>query len=78
MVKMFEQTVENEMEGSLGEYETAAERNSRDRRADADRDVICDVTSLKLRFWGPRMEKKMHSCLELLLGAQAVDTRPYV
>ena len=34
MMKMFEQIVENELEDSLGEYETAAERNSRDRRAD--------------------------------------------
>lgn len=57
-MKMFEQTVESQMEGSLGEYETAAERDSRNRRAAADRDVICDVTSLKFRFLGPRMETK--------------------
>ena len=46
-MKMFEQTVESELEDSSGEYETAAERNSRDRRADAVRDVICDVTHMK-------------------------------
>ena len=38
-IKMFEQTVESELEDSSGEYETAAERNSRDRRAGA----VCDV-----------------------------------
>ena len=47
MMKMFEQTVESELEDSSGEYETAAERNSRDRRADGIRDVICDVIPLK-------------------------------
>ena len=49
-MNMFEQTVESEMEGSLGEYETTAERNSCNRMVDADRDVICDVTSLKFPF----------------------------
>ena len=47
MVKMFEQTVESELEDSLGEYETATERNSRERRTDDVRDVICDVTHMK-------------------------------
>ena len=47
MMKMFEQTVESEVEDSSGEYETASERNSRYRWADAVRDVICDVTHMK-------------------------------
>ena len=64
MMKTFEQTVESELEDSLGEYETAAERNSGDRRADIVRDVICDVTSLKCQFSGPRMETKK----SLILG----------
>ena len=46
-MRMFEQTVESELEDSLGEYETAADRNSRDRRADAVRDVIGDITHMK-------------------------------
>ena len=50
MMKMFEQTVESEMKDSSGEYETAAERNIRNRRADAVRDAICDVTPLKFQF----------------------------
>ena len=58
MVKMFEQTVESELEDSLGEYETAAERNSRDRRADVVRDVICDSTPLKCQFLGPKLQTK--------------------
>ena len=36
---MYEQTVESELEHSSGEYDPAAESNSRDRRADAVRDV---------------------------------------
>ena len=55
---MFEQIVECEMEDSSGEYEAAAERNSRNRRADDDCDVICDVTPLNFPFLGPRMEIK--------------------
>ena len=47
IMKMFEQTNESELEDSLGEYETAAERYSRDRPADAVRDVICDITQMK-------------------------------
>ena len=47
MKEMFVQTVENELEDSSGEYETAAETNSRDRRAGAVRDVISDVTHMK-------------------------------
>ena len=47
MMKMLEQTVESELEDSSGEYETAPERNSRDRRGDAVRDVGCDVTPPK-------------------------------
>ena len=47
MMKMFEQTIGSELVNSSGEYETAAVRNSRDRRADVVRDVICDVTPLK-------------------------------
>ena len=47
MMKMFEQTVESELEDSSGEFETAAERKSRYRRADSIRDVICDVIPLK-------------------------------
>ena len=50
MMKMFEQTVESELEDSLAEYETAAERNSLDRRADVVCDVICDATPLKCQF----------------------------
>ena len=49
-MKMFEQTVETELEDSSGEYETAAERKSRDRRAD----VVRDVTPLKCQFLGPK------------------------
>ena len=41
---MFEQNIESELDDSSGKYKTAAERNSLDRRADAVRDVICDVT----------------------------------
>ena len=60
MMKMFEQTVVSELEDSLGEHETAAERNSRDRRANVVRDIICDVIPLKCQFLnlGPRMETK--------------------
>ena len=58
MVKMFEQNVESELENSSGEYETATERNSRERRTDDVRDVICDVTHMKWQFLGPRMETK--------------------
>ena len=47
MRKMFEQTVESELEDSLGEYGTAAESNSRDRRSDSVRGVICDATYMK-------------------------------
>ena len=47
---MFEQIVESELEDSSGVYETASERNSRDWRADAVRDVICDVSPLKRQF----------------------------
>ena len=51
--------VESELEDSSGKYETAAETNyNRDRRADAVRDVICDVTHMKWQFLGPRMETK--------------------
>ena len=57
-MKMFEQTVENKLEDSSGEYETAAERTSRNRRPDAVRGIICDVTRLKCRFLGPRMATK--------------------
>ena len=57
MMKMFEETVESELEDSSGEYETAVERNS-DRRADAVRDGSCDVTHVKWQFLGPRMETK--------------------
>ena len=56
MMKMFEQTVKSELDDSSGKYETATERNNRDRRADAVRDVICDVTRMKWQFLGPRME----------------------
>ena len=45
--EMLEQNVEIELDDSSGEYETAAERNSRDRRTDAVRDVICDGTHMK-------------------------------
>ena len=38
------------LEDSSGGYETAAEMNSRNRRADAVRDVIRDVTPLKSQF----------------------------
>ena len=55
---MFEQNVESELENSSGEYETATERNSRERRTDDVRDVICDVTHMKWQFLGPRMETK--------------------
>ena len=51
---MFEQTVESELEDSSGEHETATERYSRARRAD----VVRDVTPLKCKFLGPRMETK--------------------
>ena len=57
-MKIFEQTVESELEDSLGEYEIAAEKNSRDRRADVVCDVICDITPMKCQLLGPRMEKK--------------------
>ena len=46
----------NRRKWALGEYKTAAERNSRGRRADVVRDVICGVTPLKCIFLGPRME----------------------
>ena len=46
-----EQTVECEMEDSSGEHETVAERDSRDRRADTVRDVICDITHIKWQFF---------------------------
>ena len=53
-MKMFEQTVESVMENSSGKFEIAAERNSRDQRADAVR----DVTPLQFQFLGPKMETK--------------------
>ena len=70
----FEQTVESELKDSLGEYETAVEKNSRDRRADAVRNVICDVTPLKCQFLGLRMETKScnHARSAMEEGAQAV------
>ena len=37
LMKMFEQTVESELEDSSGEHETATERYSRARRADVVR-----------------------------------------
>ena len=52
-MKIFERTVESELEDASGEYATAAEKNS-DRRADAVR----DVTPLKCQFLGARMETK--------------------
>ena len=69
---MFEQTVESELEDSLGEYEIAAEKNSRDRRADVVCDVICDITPMKCQILGPRIEKKLESWSERYGGAQAV------
>ena len=47
MTKTLEQNVESELEDSSSENETAAERSSRDRQADAIREVICDVTHVK-------------------------------
>ena len=47
MKKMFERTVKSELEDSLGEYETAAKRNSRDQRSDSVCDVIFDVANMK-------------------------------
>ena len=47
MMKMFEQNGESELEDSSGDYETAVGGNSRDRRPDSVRDVICDVTHMK-------------------------------
>ena len=44
IMKIFEQTVESELEDSSGEYETEAERISRNRRADAVRESF--VTSI--------------------------------
>ena len=58
MIKMLEKPVESELEDSLYQYETAAERNSRDRRPDVFGVVICDVTPLKCQFLGPRMQAK--------------------
>ena len=58
MMKLFEQTIESELKDSLGEYETAAERNSRDQQAGVVCGVISDVTPLKCKFLGPRMERK--------------------
>ena len=49
-MKMFEQTVESELEDLSGEYETTAERTSRDWQTDAVRDVIYDVTHMKWQF----------------------------
>ena len=54
MMKMFEQTLEGELDDLSGEYETTAERNSRYRRVDAVR----GVTPPKRQFLGPRMETK--------------------
>ena len=56
--KMFEYTVQKELEDSLSEYEIAAGRNGRDRWSDAVRDVICDVTPPDLDFWGPEWKQK--------------------
>ena len=72
-MKIFEQTVESELEDSLGEYEIAAEKNSRDRRADVVCDVICDITPMKCQLLGSRMEtKKLESCSQRYGGAQAL------
>ena len=48
---------------------------SRDRRPDAVRDVICDVTTLHFNFLGPEWTQKLHSCSERYGGSQAVATR---
>ena len=73
-MKMFEQTVESELEDSSGKYDTAAETNSRNRRADAVCDVICDVTNDN--FLGPEWRQKKLSCSERYGGAQIVAKSP--
>ena len=47
MMKMFEETIESQLEDSSGKYETAAEMNIRDRRSDSFREVICDVAPMR-------------------------------
>ena len=42
----------------MSEYEIAAGRNSRHRRSDAVRGVICDITPINFNFWGPRVVTK--------------------
>ena len=51
IMKTFEQTVKSELEDSLGEHETSAERNGRDRWADNVRGIICDVTNTEMLFF---------------------------
>ena len=66
-MKMFEQTVESGLEDSSGEYETAAERNSRDWQDDDVRDIICNATPMKCQFLEPQIgdkNNKLHSCSE--------------
>ena len=75
MMKMFEQTVESGLEDSSGEH-TEAERNSRDRPADAVGDVICDVTHEMQSFRAQNKDKKSQSCSERYEGAQAVTKSP--
>ena len=72
MMKILEETVESEIEGSSGE--NATERNTPNRLADVVPDVVYEVTPLKFQFLAPRMEIKKTA---IILGAVWISPGSY-
>ena len=72
-MKMFEQTVESELEDSSGEHETATERYSRARRADVVRWRRSRRHTIEMQiFRAQNGDKKLQSCSERYGEAQAL------